>query len=559
MARHQNSIRNQLLVLGVLATGSIWTGALLQYRQLRQQHNHLQEVRANLTESSLYSTVVKHTARERGLSNGWLLKTIPATPAAAGPTSQTASGDPKAPLVHERAALDTAMEKLALATNGTLRDDVRAYQADLSHYRTQVDHREIAPAAAFAGYTKLVAAVQSTSARELAEGMREVSLPYEHVNHINQSVEELAQLRGLIFGVFSNGRMDDSQRLEISRQLTLYQEYMRLYQETKPPEVYPLEAHGFDPAKMERMLAIVQQVLSSPALPSVDWWPLATAAVDELQNLADRESAQLTTLADERINSLEHKLFMIVATLILLGIVTLGLALVTVSRIVLGLGKLLGGLESVAVRGNFKTRIEVDRKDEFGTIGASVNKLIALAASAVDRHERNSQHDGLTRVLNRRGLDEEMSARFTLRHDDRSTLSALMLDVDHFKGVNDEFGHQTGDAILIAVADLIAQQVRPGDAVGRYGGEEFLALLDDCHLADAARVAENIRQVVAKQDFGLGRPVTISIGVAECADGETAASLISRADRALYSAKNKGRNQIVTDRQPPLLAGPLAV
>lgn len=154
--------------------------------------------------------------------------------------------------------------------------------------------------------------------------------------------------------------------------------------------------------------------------------------------------------------------------------------------------------------------------------------------------------DSLTRTFNRRQID-------TLVHDEveraqryHQPMSIIILDIDHFKAVNDNYGHPMGDKVLQQVSAILATSLRQSDSLGRWGGEEFLILLPQIHLVAAASVAEKLRIAVYAADFGLRNAVTISLGVAELRADESAGDWITRADRALYLAKDRGRNQLAT-------------
>lgn len=154
--------------------------------------------------------------------------------------------------------------------------------------------------------------------------------------------------------------------------------------------------------------------------------------------------------------------------------------------------------------------------------------------------------DSLTRAFNRRQME-------TLVHDEveraqryHQPMSIIILDIDHFKAVNDNYGHPVGDKVLQQVSAILTQSLRQSDSLGRWGGEEFLILLPQIHLAAAASVAEKLRIAIYSADFGLKAAVTISLGVAELREAESAGEWITRADRALYLAKDRGRNQSAT-------------
>lgn len=157
--------------------------------------------------------------------------------------------------------------------------------------------------------------------------------------------------------------------------------------------------------------------------------------------------------------------------------------------------------------------------------------------------------DALTSVLNRKALDRALAE---LEHEDADAdVSVVFLDVDHFKTINDTFGHSMGDRALAALGRLLADHVRPNDIVGRYGGEEFLVVLRAADGEIARRVAERIRQSVAACEVpGLTRSITVSAGVAARGPGEPLADLVARADFALYSAKRDGRDRVLTAPPP---------
>jgi diguanylate cyclase (GGDEF)-like protein len=122
--------------------------------------------------------------------------------------------------------------------------------------------------------------------------------------------------------------------------------------------------------------------------------------------------------------------------------------------------------------------------------------------------------------------------------------SVVLLDIDHFKRVNDGYGHATGDEVLKELTRRLEDSLRQCDRVGRWGGEEFLVLLPETHAAGAGHVAEKLRRVMADRPFPGELAVTVSLGVATYRPGDTAASLVEWADQAVYRAKAGGRNRV---------------
>jgi diguanylate cyclase (GGDEF)-like protein len=168
------------------------------------------------------------------------------------------------------------------------------------------------------------------------------------------------------------------------------------------------------------------------------------------------------------------------------------------------------------------------------------DELHALALTL----EEMASTDELTKAFNRRKFDQLIEAEVTRGARYSTSLSLLMLDIDHFKRVNETFGHEAGDAVLVAIAALVRSQIRAADSLARWGGEEFVVLMPAVDALGAAALAERIRAGVASHDFGPVGQVTVSLGVAQYCAGETSDQLFARVDAALYRAKDGGRNRV---------------
>lgn len=181
-------------------------------------------------------------------------------------------------------------------------------------------------------------------------------------------------------------------------------------------------------------------------------------------------------------------------------------------------------------------------------VALAIILIFAATADKIDdlRRERNEDH--LTGLLNRRGFDESSKLRGRRVSDTPSSLIAC--DVDHFKRINDTFGHTAGDAVLRHVARLLRSVLRSGDEAGRVGGEEFLVLLPGTGSVDACEIAQRMRETIATAHFP-GLPadyrVTASFGVATRQPGESMDALVMRVDRLLYDAKDAERNRVAID------------
>ncbi len=164
-----------------------------------------------------------------------------------------------------------------------------------------------------------------------------------------------------------------------------------------------------------------------------------------------------------------------------------------------------------------------------------------------DELERLAQRDALTGLWNRRSFDVIAQTLHAAFQRNGRPFSIICFDLDHFKQINDRYGHPAGDAVLKEVAARVAQRLRHGDAICRIGGEEFSVLLPDTGLGKGVEVAESLRQAIAAAPFTQGCVATASFGVAESRLAESLADLVARTDRLLYQAKAAGRNQVHAD------------
>jgi diguanylate cyclase (GGDEF)-like protein len=183
-------------------------------------------------------------------------------------------------------------------------------------------------------------------------------------------------------------------------------------------------------------------------------------------------------------------------------------------------------------------------------VGAAFIVLILAKDRTVRFYKVAATTDALTGVLNRRGFFEAAQAVMERNRGRKAPVSVLALDLDHFKSINDSFGHAGGDAVLTLFAAVARRTLRLNDVVGRLGGEEFVALLPST-LADAAVAAERVRAafVTAAANEGQKIPATVSIGVACGSPLAAIETLITRADAALYRAKSNGRNRVERDEE----------
>ena len=187
------------------------------------------------------------------------------------------------------------------------------------------------------------------------------------------------------------------------------------------------------------------------------------------------------------------------------------------------------------------------RKVETGVLWYGLMIDISEQMVEEERLRRLSDTDDLTGLANRRKLMQRLEEEISLSNRHALPLSLMMLDLDHFKSINDTWGHLRGDQVLTELAALCREVLREEDLVARLGGEEFALLLPLTPETHCRQLAERLRERIAAHDFGIGQGrITVSIGVAEHRIGDSCETLIRRADESLYAAKHGGRNQVMT-------------
>jgi diguanylate cyclase (GGDEF)-like protein len=180
-------------------------------------------------------------------------------------------------------------------------------------------------------------------------------------------------------------------------------------------------------------------------------------------------------------------------------------------------------------------------------------RIVSMQTELLAQREQlrlQATHDPLTTLLNRAAIMNVLQKELNRSHHTGRPASVVMIDLDHFKRVNDTYGHEAGDAVLVEVGRRMSSRMRPYENLARFGGEEFLVVLSDCTLDGAGRMAERLRCTIAEDDFVLPQvnlTMTASLGVASSSQMEnvTEKELVKLADVALYRAKAEGRNRVV--------------
>jgi diguanylate cyclase (GGDEF)-like protein len=235
------------------------------------------------------------------------------------------------------------------------------------------------------------------------------------------------------------------------------------------------------------------------------------------------------------------------ASAALVTLISVGLVWLLTKRLTANLISFTDQVRHIREHPEGSHEIRINSNDEVALLSTSFNDLMNELDLARETLDELTRTDHLTGLFNRRHLEMEAPKMIALSERENSSTAVLMVDIDHFKNVNDTKGHEAGDAALLHLAMIIHKAVRSYDLVVRYGGEEFLMLLPMTATQEAMEVAERVRCTIQDSPLVFNNEklsVTVSIGIYVADRIDDIQDAISRADEALYKAKNSGRNRV---------------
>jgi diguanylate cyclase (GGDEF)-like protein len=279
------------------------------------------------------------------------------------------------------------------------------------------------------------------------------------------------------------------------------------------------------------------------------WWSVATRRIDAMHDVSQAINEAIDQQIQGRLAASLQRLTIYIVALLVIIILAIYLG-VTLQRRVAGvLGNMADDIERMHEKQRYDRKLSVTGDDELATLANAFNTLMSELNQRQQQLQEQARTDSLTGINNRRQFYRLGEPEIGRSHRYGRPLSLLILDVDHFKQVNDTYGHGIGDQLLIALASGLEQSLRSSDVPARFGGEEFVVLMPETSFDIAVEIAERLRVMATERTVvtptGEKVSVTISIGVSSLQPEDTDLDqMIKRADRALYRAKEAGRNRV---------------
>lgn len=521
-------LKSHVRLIGLVALAGLAIGVLLLLRAELGPLSAARTVAAEVRIQAALADLVHELQRERGLA-----------------AIRLASAGPGEPLARQQARTDAAAAR-AVALGALPGDEMSAVAAH--RHRLAVSATDTAESHAL--YTTAIGALL----RRFAEGARAIELaelrtPLLAHLELLRAKEQHGRLRAVVGGVLAAGVAGEAEVRRALQQLAVFDAAVADFLE-ETDVAHAGRMHGaMESAAMRALRDWVAGLAAAPAGRQLEpdaraaaaWFEVASAAADELHALGALSIDETRARAEAVIDASRAGLAWRIALLVAAWGASCWLVFLSLQRLLRTIRRL-----------TTDTRALLSRID--GTTGpAAAGDLDAGFMDLVGRVDQLSAQastDALTGLLNRYGLAPLYHAERLRAERHGRALSLVLLDLDHFKRVNDESGHAAGDGVLRELATLLRHSVRAEDIVARWGGEEFVILLPECDETAAAALAENLRGAMAAHDFRVPRRITASFGVAQLEDGGDLESLVARADAALYRAKTLGRNRVCRAGEP---------
>lgn len=415
----------------------------------------------------------------------------------------------------------------------------------LTNLRSGILSHAIQPADALARYNRLIHEIQihlATSVHHLVQNQDLAALP-----RLGLVKEQCGQARAAVYAALLDPASAHGLLLPAQNAVLTAPHFVTALTNGVSPEIVrllsPQRLFAAIKGYFARASALMPSGLPSAPFRAASWFDEASAFIDYLHGL---ETAILSAIAEATLSEIRNTETIIIGVTGSALVLAAGLVLMTITtfrKILAALDTLKTALTNAAHSGNLDMLLETaPPANEFGLIHEGIKELVGTVRAILDENETRATTDALTGLANRLRFNEALELEVARRRRHPGRLSLIICDIDHFKTVNDTWGHPVGDKVLQAFARILRGGIRRTDMAARWGGEEFAILAVDTGSQDAAALAEKLRQAIAGSEFSSVGRLSASFGVAELMSEDTAQALVDRTDRALYRAKAEGRN-----------------
>lgn len=528
----QMTIKTRILLLGLLAIASLLYILGTRFMADSREHDEKQALLVRMETAVKLSDLVHELQKERGISSGYLVN-------------------------RSQKNEEMLNKQRAITNQESVRMDEESFRnleslGKLSEVREKISLHQLTSVDSFGYYTLAILEILdqfNVLARDSNTSILKRDL-HAH-EHLMYAKEYLGEIRASLNESLSQGTIDKERVAMVSRLLALHQHHSRRFLRDTSPEVAAAFRAVLSQPRVKDMFKIVDAARheQSKVATAEEWFSSASYAIDQLREVETQSMFHLRQHVKAEIAASNQRLLTNAALTLAVSLTLMFLAGSAVRRLLQALNLLVTNIEHTINTKDFSNRIQFVSNDEMGVISHSFNELLSIAEHMIMEKDYLASTDLLTGMYNRHKFSELFANELRREERYQDGLALIMLDIDHFKCINDDFGHAAGDMVLKEMAQLMRNSIRASDILARWGGEEFMILvLRDGHEA-AAALAEKLRQAIEAHVFHCVPKITASFGVSKHAPGDSIETLCARADDALYRAKHDGRNRVCVEQE----------
>ncbi len=450
--------------------------------------------------------------------------------------------------------------------------------ANLSRHRMHLDQKIVGFEETYHAYTQLIGQLLSVS-----DHLVHIEIGSSHANDISainailRYKEFMGQIRAIGMKMAENHQDNIYGNVEVSLLIGKQLNTLLIFKNAASSAQKSICGHYCDAFALRQHLEssyLETMQFEDKDVRAARWFKVMSAKVDNLNSVVQRLINEFDGQIYIESQKLKKEGYLIILAMLIFLLVAIFFALVLNYSIISPVRKLTYALNDMSEGQNNIHFNHIDSKDEIGSMQLAFEKLrrkllqgdvykatvsqqqkeIKYRKSQQDHFQQLALTDALTGAVNRHHFNEVLDQEIANVNNHGSPLSIMLLDIDHFKSVNDRYGHGVGDEVLVMFYQTCVEAVRSSDVVARIGGEEFVIIMPNTQLVNAQKFAERLRQKIAKLELNIANnqiSVTVSIGVSQWQSEyfTNAETFVAHADKSLYQAKNSGRNKVVVAQQ----------
>ncbi|MBF0540082.1 MAG: diguanylate cyclase [Nitrospirae bacterium] len=501
-----------------------------------EKTTYLQSAKERIIEIRLISNIIHNLQRERGLSIGYL--------------SGAENLDSLRTQIDNCRKCIKDFENIS-KNNPMLRKLSENGKQEITSLRTAVIQKTLVPHDAEARYNNIISLlIGNISTAALMENSLEAKNDLMSLSHLMYAKEYLGRMRAHLYAVFTAGKFNSYTLEKLAASKGAYDVNVIEFQTDASSDIlefYKEKTNEIDFIKTKDMIrqTFLKYKEDDFGIDPDVWLQTSTVSMNLLKEVEDRIIANIESKTLERLNVEHNKIVNRSVVILIVIMLIVLLASVTISKIMQDSGKLYDVIKRIKDTGDLSVRIDNPSSDEIGLVSNIFNEMLTIVGDLMKEKERLAETDKLTGAYNRMKFDALIVRELSRAGRYKTHLSLIMFDLDHFKRINDTFGHQAGDMVLINTARIVMETIRDVDILTRWGGEEFLVITPGVDRDGAYEMAERLRKMIEGFKFeDIGR-VTASFGVTQSTEKDTPKDFCKRTDEALYMAKDQGRNRVI--------------